>query len=92
MHSNPEHVKILEQWMKRYRPDELFDDAGRFRTEFAALAPKGARRMSANPHTNGGQLLEDLRLPDFRDYAVEVQNPERQRPRRRASWENSCAT
>ena len=75
MHSNPEHVKILEQWMKSYKPHELFDNAGRLRAELAELAPKGARRMSANPHTNGGLLLEDLRLPDFRDYAVEVREP-----------------
>jgi xylulose-5-phosphate/fructose-6-phosphate phosphoketolase len=75
MHTNPEHVKILEQWMKSYRPHELFDDPGRLRAELAELAPKGARRMSANPHTNGGLLLEDLRLPDFRDYAVHVAEP-----------------
>ena len=75
MHENPKHVKILEKWMKSYRPDELFESAGRFKPDLAALAPKGARRMSANPHTNGGVLLKDLRLPDFRDYAVEVSSP-----------------
>jgi xylulose-5-phosphate/fructose-6-phosphate phosphoketolase len=71
----PQHVKILEQWMKSYRPRELFDANGRLETELAELAPKGQRRMSANPHANGGLLLRDLRLPDFRDYAVEVTSP-----------------
>jgi xylulose-5-phosphate/fructose-6-phosphate phosphoketolase len=73
--SRPGHVKILEKWMKSYRPRELFDQAGRLRSEFAELAPKGERRMSANPHANGGLLLRDLRLPDFRDYAVKVPKP-----------------
>ena len=58
--------------MKGYRPEELFDETGRLHPELAALAPSGARRMSANPHTNGGLLLRDLRLPDFRDYAVTI--------------------
>ncbi len=75
MHNSPEHVRILEAWMKSYRPDELFDDNGRLRPELAALPPGGERRMSANPHANGGLLLRDLRLPDFRDYAVEVPAP-----------------
>ena len=75
MQDNPEHVRILETWMKSYRPEELFDENGRLRPELAALAPSGARRMSANPHANGGLLLRDLRLPDFRDYAVEVSAP-----------------
>ncbi len=69
------HVRILEQWMKGYRPAELFDKNGRLRTELAELAPSGARRMGANPHANGGSLLRDLRLPDFRDYAVKVKRP-----------------
>ena len=69
---HPEHVRILEGWMKSYRPGELFDATGRLKAELAALAPSGTRRMSANPHTNGGALLRDLRLPDFPDYAVEV--------------------
>src|SRR5215470_16319619 len=68
----PEHIKILEQWMKNYKPEELFDAQGRFKPELAELAPKGHRRMSDNPQTNGGLLLRDLKLPDFRDYAVEV--------------------
>jgi xylulose-5-phosphate/fructose-6-phosphate phosphoketolase len=75
MHEKPEHVHILEQWMKSYRPAELFDDGGRLRHELADLPPKGAHRMSANPRTNGGVVLRDLRLPDFRDYAVKVSRP-----------------
>ncbi len=71
----PEHVQILEGWMKSYRPEELFDAAGQLRPELAALAPAGHRRMSDNPHTNGGLMLHDLKLPDFRDYAVEVSHP-----------------
>jgi len=70
-----EHIRILEGWMKSYRPEELFDEEGRFKSEFAELAPQGERRMSANPHANGGLLLRDLRLPDFRDYAVDVPSP-----------------
>jgi xylulose-5-phosphate/fructose-6-phosphate phosphoketolase len=75
MHENPEHVRLLEAWMKSYRPAELFGDDGRLKPEVAALAPEGERRMSANPHGNGGLLMRDLRLPDFRDYAVEVTAP-----------------
>ncbi len=71
----PEHIAILERWMKSYRPEQLFDATGQLVPELAALAPRGARRMSANPHTNGGLLLRDLRMPDFRDYAVEVKTP-----------------
>jgi xylulose-5-phosphate/fructose-6-phosphate phosphoketolase len=69
------HVRQLEAWLKSYRPEELFDDEGRLVTELAALAPQGERRMSANPHANGGALMRDLVLPDFRDYAVEVESP-----------------
>src|SRR5438874_2625766 len=75
MHEKPEHVHILEQWMNSYRPAELFDESGRLRPELGELSPRGERRMSANPHTNGGLLLRDLRLPDFRDYAVDVPTP-----------------
>src|SRR5579884_1832473 len=71
----PEHLHILEQWMRSYRPEELFDDTGRLVPEVAALAPKGARRMGANPNANGGLLLRDLRMPDFRSYALEVPKP-----------------
>jgi xylulose-5-phosphate/fructose-6-phosphate phosphoketolase len=72
---NPEHLKILEDWMRSYRPEELFDENGKFISELAELAPKGNRRMGANPHANGGILLRDLVMPDFRDYAVEVTKP-----------------
>ncbi len=75
MHENPAHVHILEQWMKSYRPEELFDQTGKLIPELAALPPQGQRRMSANPHANGGLLLRDLKLPDFRDYAVAVPAP-----------------
>jgi xylulose-5-phosphate/fructose-6-phosphate phosphoketolase len=73
--SKPEHLKILEAWMKSYKPDELFDESGRLMPELAELAPRGERRMGANPHANGGILLHDLRMPDFRDYAVAVPQP-----------------
>ncbi|MBP3960290.1 phosphoketolase family protein [Gemmata sp. G18] len=69
------HLRVLEGWMKSYRPEELFDANGCFKAEFAELAPKGAKRMGANPHANGGKLLRDLALPDFRSYAVEVPSP-----------------
>jgi xylulose-5-phosphate/fructose-6-phosphate phosphoketolase len=72
---HPGHVKILEKWMKSYRPQELFDKTGKLRPELAELAPTGTRRMGANPHANGGLLLQDLRLPDFRDYAIKVLKP-----------------
>ena len=72
---NPEHLRQLEEWMRSYRPEELFDEQGRPRDKDLAPAPAGERRMGANPHTNGGTLLRDLRLPDFRDYAVDVPAP-----------------
>ena len=75
MSAHPDHVRILEDWMKSYRPEELFDATGRLNSEFAELAPRGTRRMGANPHANGGELLQDLRLPDFHDYAVDVVQP-----------------
>ncbi|MFI5007534.1 MAG: phosphoketolase [Solirubrobacterales bacterium] len=75
MQSHPGHVKLLDKWMRTYRPAELFDAAGRFKSELAELAPRGARRMGANPHANGGVLLRDLRLPEFRKYAVKVAKP-----------------
>jgi xylulose-5-phosphate/fructose-6-phosphate phosphoketolase len=71
----PEHIRILEDWMKKYRPEELFDEDGTFKRELAELAPTSHRRMSDNPHANGGLLLKDLRLPDYRDYAVDVPAP-----------------
>ena len=69
------HRAQLEEWLRGYRPEELFDDAGRLVPELRALAPTGDRRMSANPHTNGGRLLRDLRMPDFREHAVRVDHP-----------------
>jgi xylulose-5-phosphate/fructose-6-phosphate phosphoketolase len=73
--ANPEHLKLLEQWMKSYEPEALFDGQGRLIPELADLAPKGERRMGANPHANGGILLRDLKMPDFKDYAVAVPRP-----------------
>ena len=75
LHERPDHIHQLEEWMKGYRPEELFDERGRLVPELAALAPEGERRMGANPHANGGKLLRNLRLPDFRDYAVDVPEP-----------------
>jgi xylulose-5-phosphate/fructose-6-phosphate phosphoketolase len=71
----PEHLAELEAWMRSYRPEELFDSSGRVVAEISELAPKRDRRMSASPHANGGRLLTDLELPDFRDYAVAVESP-----------------
>ena len=71
----PEHLRELEKWLRSYRPEELFDETGRLRKQLAALAPRGERRMGANPHANGGLLLRDLKLPDFRAYAVPVEKP-----------------
>ncbi len=73
--TNPAHLAQLEAWMRSYRAEELFDSSGRLTAELASLAPAGDRRMGANPHTNGGILLRDLRLPDFTDYAVDVPGP-----------------
>ena len=75
--SRPDHLQQLEEWLRSYRPEELFDDGGALRPELVAFAPAGPRRMSDNPHANGGALLRDLRLPDFRDYAVDVPEPGR---------------
>lgn len=75
MHTKPDHVTLLEQWMKSYRPEELFDENGGLRAELAELAPTGEYRMGANPHANGGMLLKGLRMPDYRGYAIEVQHP-----------------
>jgi xylulose-5-phosphate/fructose-6-phosphate phosphoketolase len=75
MATRPEHLQLLEQWMRSYRPEELFDEAGALVPQLAALAPEGERRMGANPHANGGVLLRDLVMPDFREYAVAVPEP-----------------
>ena len=73
--TNPKHLQQLEQWFKSYKPQELFDDAGKLLPELAELAPKGDRRMGANPNANGGLLLSDLHMPDFREYAVQIPSP-----------------
>jgi xylulose-5-phosphate/fructose-6-phosphate phosphoketolase len=75
--TNPEHLAQLESWMRSYAPEELFDESGQVLAAVSALAPEGERRMSANPHTNGGLLTRPLELPDFRDYAVDVPEPAR---------------
>jgi len=75
MAGNPEHVALLEEWLRSYGPEELFDDEGRLVPELRELAPTGLRRMGSNPHANGGLLLRDLRLPDFREYAIDVAAP-----------------
>src|SRR5262249_20580013 len=75
MHGNAAHMKQLEDWMRSYRPQELFDTSGRLIPELRALAPKGTRRMGANPHANGGLLRKSLRMPDFRNYAFKVEKP-----------------
>ncbi len=72
---NPAHLRILEEWMQSYKPEQLFDETGQLRAEIAALAPEGVRRMGANPHANGGVLKRELRLPEFRSYAVDVHEP-----------------
>jgi len=75
MATKPEHLRMLEQWMKSYKPEELFDEAGTLKPELAEFAPRGYRRMSANPCANGGLLLKELKMPDFRKYAVDVPKP-----------------
>jgi xylulose-5-phosphate/fructose-6-phosphate phosphoketolase len=75
IHGNPAHMRQLEDWLRGYKPEELFDANGRVRPELKALAPQGTRRMSANPHANGGLLRKALRLPDFRDYGISVEKP-----------------
>jgi xylulose-5-phosphate/fructose-6-phosphate phosphoketolase len=89
---NPEHLALLESWMRSYRPEELFDARGGLRPELAALAPEGARRMGANPRANGGILLRDLVLPDYRGQGIEVPRPAASRRRTRASSGNGCGT
>jgi xylulose-5-phosphate/fructose-6-phosphate phosphoketolase len=73
--TNPKHLRELERWMRSYKPEELFEEDGSVKPELAELPPKGERRMSANPHANGGELLHDLRMPEFRKYAVDVPKP-----------------
>ena len=85
MHDKPEHVRILEDWMKSYRPDDCSTRAAGCVRNWPSWRPRGERRMSANPHTNGGLLLRDLRLPDFRDYAIDVHGTGRRHRRIDAS-------
>ncbi len=73
--TNPAHLKLVENWLRSYRPEELFDEAGKLKAEYQETAPKGSRRISANPHANGGLLRKPLHLPEFRDYAVKVEEP-----------------
>jgi xylulose-5-phosphate/fructose-6-phosphate phosphoketolase len=75
LETKPEHIMLLETWMKSYKPDELFDENGKLIPELAGLAPRGNRRMGANPHANGGLLMKELKMPDFRDYVVDVPAP-----------------
>lgn len=75
VHGNPGHLKLLEDWLSSYKPQELFDEEGRFRNEFAEIAPKGRLRMGINPHANGGLLLQPLELPDFTNYEVKISEP-----------------
>ncbi len=75
MATRPDHIKLLEDWMRSYKPEELFDENGKLMPQIAALAPKGDRRMGANPHANGGVLLKDLKMPDFREYGIDVPGP-----------------
>ncbi len=77
--ARPEHLKILQDWMLSYKPGELFDEKGRLHSELAALAPKGDRRMGANPHANGGKILVDLDIPPFTDYAIDIKKPATER-------------
>jgi xylulose-5-phosphate/fructose-6-phosphate phosphoketolase len=75
LREKPDHLRLLEEWMRSYKPEDLFDEHGKFRDELAELAPKGRRRMGMNPHANGGLLLKPLRVPNFRDFAVQVEQP-----------------
>ena len=93
MRGNPEHLAQLEEWMRSYRPEELFDEDGALRAELAALAPEGDRRMGANPHANGGLLLRDLELPGLPRLRGRGPRARRdRRARRRACSATSCAT
>ena len=90
LHDNPAHLKQLEDWLRSYKPEELFDQNGRLIPELKALAPKGLRRMGVNPHANGGLLRKALRMPDFRDYAIQVEKPGQARLRILVLWAASC--
>ena len=73
LREKPEHMRLLEEWMRSYKPEELFDEKGAFRAELAEIAPKGRRRMGMNAHSNGGLLLQPLKIPNFRDFAVKIE-------------------
>ncbi len=88
--TQPLHLQQLEEWLSRYRPEDLFDAQGALMPEIAALAPSGHRRMSANPHANGGVMLRALDLPGFADYAVSVAGPGLCAPKPPECWEDSC--
>ena len=92
MKENPAHLKMLEEWLRSYKPEELFDATGRLIPELKALAPKGTRRMSANPHANGGLLRKALRMPDFQDYALALESPGKVTAENTRPWANFCAT
>ena len=82
---NPAHLKLLEEWMRSYKPEELFDENGTLVSELHELTPTGTRRMGANPHANGGLLKKTLRLPDFRDYGIKFDKPGHSRSRKHAT-------
>ena len=88
--TNPAHLKQVEKWMRSYKPEELFDESGRLIAELRAMAPEGQRRITANPHANGGLLRKPLELPDFRDYAVKVRSRGRLRCHRPRRWRTFC--
>src|SRR6185312_4446775 len=75
LREKPEHLRLLEDWMRSYKPEELFDSKGALRPELADLPPKGRKRMGMNPHANGGLLMQPLRVPNFRDFAVSIESP-----------------
>ena len=75
MREKPDHVRLLGEWLESYKPHELFDEHGKFRQEFAEIAPKGRRRMGMNAHANGGLLWQPLKMPKFQDFAVDVPSP-----------------
>ena len=73
IYEKPEHLRMLDEWMRSYKPEELFDEKGHFRADLAEIAPKGRLRMGMNPHANGGLLLKPLKVPNFRDFAVKLE-------------------
>ena len=84
--TNPSHLKLLEEWMRSYKPEELFDENGSIVSELKELTPSGNRRMGANPHANGGLLKKTLRLPDFRDYASSSTSPDKSKLKTPDPW------